>query len=374
MRVIGAPELSIVVCTYERPRNLSACLASIARQEGVRGRFEVVVADDGSRDATPRLVEEFRRAAGFPVLFTTREHDGFRPARCRNDGARACRGESLLFVDGDCVLPPGHVRAHLDRRREGVVQGGDCLRLTEEQSEALVGSGGAVAPPRSALFAERWRVTRNHLDARLNGLLRNPQKPKLFAGDFSLGRRDLERVNGFDERYRDWGGEDDDLRARLLQAGLEVRSLRDATCSFHRWHPPDATAPKRWTEGRNVPRLKRRFRLTRCVDGLSRRRMEDLSIRVRNAARHGAAVAAAFPFLAAPAPDGGRVEVEGLFLPGPEGFTGDVDVRLLVLGDRVTRPPLDQADVLVTDLPDVRFDGRPRFRTDELPRVWEAIL
>ena len=64
---------------------------------------------------------------------------------------------------------------------------------------------------------ERWRVARNDLDAKLNWLLRNPHKPKLFAGDFGMWRRDFERVNGFDQRFRDWGGEDDDLRTRLLR-------------------------------------------------------------------------------------------------------------------------------------------------------------
>lgn len=371
--VIAAPELSIVVCTYQRPRNLAACLDSIARQEGVGGRFELIVADDGSRDETSRVVEDFLQRVRFPVTFTTVEHQGFQPARCRNAGVRASSGAYLLFVDGDCVLPPDHARVHLERRRAGVVQGGDSYRLTAEQSDRAARGCGAEELERMAPFRERWRVMRNDWDARLNWLLRNPRKPKLFAGDIGIWRRDLESVNGFDQRFRGWGGEDDDLRTRLLTAGLRIRSVRHLTRSFHLWHPPDATVPGRWTEGPNASLVQRRFRLTRCVDGLVKRGMEDLSIRIRNGSRYASEVAEAFPYLTGPAA-GERADIECLFLPGVDGFTRRADCRVLVLTDRVARPPLDQADVLVTDFEDVRFDAGPRFRLAELHRILEVFL
>lgn len=334
----------------------------------------MTVADDGSRDETPRVVEQFARGVGFPVRFTTEEHEGGRIARCRNRGIRASRGEYLLFVDGDCVLPPGHVRAHLDCRAAGVAQTGDSYRLGPEASERVAGGGGAGELARSVSPGERLRVLRNDLDGKLNGLLRNPAKPKLFSGDVGIWRRDVERVNGFDERFVGWGGEDDDLRARLVQAGVTMRSIRHRTVSYHLWHPVDATVSRRWNEGPNAARVLRRSRLTRCVDGLVTRRMEDLSVRFRGGDAFLRLAASAYPFPARPVPSGERADVEFLFLPGSEGFSGDADCSVLVLADRVTRPPLEKADVLVTDLADVRFDGRPRWRLSELGRVWESIL
>jgi hypothetical protein len=221
---------------------------------------------------------------------------------------------------------------------------------------------------------ERWRVMRNDLDGKLNWLFRNPSKPKLFSGDVGVWRSDVERVNGFDERFQGWGGEDDDLRTRLLQAGVRMRSIRHLTVSYHLWHEADPTVSKRWNEGPNAARLQRPFRLTRCVDGLVRRPMEELSIRVRNGASFRQRVADAFPFLGEEAPAGQRADVELLFLPGSEGFTGNADCCVLVLAGQVPRPPLGKADVLVTDFADVRFDRRPRYRLDELSRVWESIL
>lgn len=337
------------------------------------GLFEVAVADDGSEDETLGLVEEFRREAAFPVAFTSHEHEGFQPARCRNEGVRITSAPYVLFVNCDCVLPPDHLRIHLSERRPALVVGSDSLRLPEEQSERVARGWRADEAARQAPLRERWRVTRDDLDAKLNWLFRNPGKPKLFADNIAVWRRDLSRVNGWDEKFRGWGGEDDDLRMRLLQAGLRIRSIRNLTRVLHLWHPPDPTVPRRWTEGRNAAFVQRGFRLTRCFDGLSKRRLEDLSIRVRNASRYRNTIVGALPFLREPAAPGERLEVECLFLPGTEGFTGDADCNVLVLADRVARPPFGRTDVLVTDLSDVRFAG-PRFSLNDIHRIWEVIL
>lgn len=363
-------EAAIVVCTYQRPRNLKLCLASIAAQTD--DRFELVVADDGSEDETAGLVREFERSVDFPVRFTTHRREGFHPARCRNEGVLASGAPYLLFVDGDCVLPRDHLQRHLERRAPMTVCAGDSFRLTREQSDRFAAGGGGIE--RLVPLRERWRVARNHLDAKLNWLFRNPGKPKLFAGNIGMWRRDLELVNGFDEKFVDWGGEDDDLRARLIQAGVTVRSIRDHTNNFHLWHAADPTVPARRLSGRNAPYLQRRFRLTRCVDGLVKRRLEDLSIRFCNSSRFPSLLGEGFPFLRQPAAPGDRVDVECLFLPGEEAFTGAADCNVLVLTAPVANPPFEGAHVLVTDLAAVHFDSGPRFRMSEIQRIWESIL
>ena len=46
-------EIAVVLTTYERPEHLERSLASLALQQGVDGKFEVIVTDDGSQDRTP---------------------------------------------------------------------------------------------------------------------------------------------------------------------------------------------------------------------------------------------------------------------------------------------------------------------------------
>jgi glycosyltransferase involved in cell wall biosynthesis len=263
------PDISLIVNTFQKPRHLALVLASIALQEGVDGRFEVVVADDGSDATTVEIISDFVRRAPFPVAFTTEPHDGFRLARVRNRGAAVAAGDTLLFLDGDSVLPPDHVAAHLAARRPGLAMLGDVVRLPEATSRELVPSGLAttdlrrLAPP-----AELGRMARRHRKSVFQNWIRHPSKPRLAGGNFAVWRDDYSRVNGSDERFLGWGQEDDDLGLRLRGAGVRLSSIIDRTFTYHVWHPSDPSATPRWRDGVNVHYFLRQGRLTRCRRGL----------------------------------------------------------------------------------------------------------
>ncbi len=207
-------EVAVLITTYQRPQNLRRVLESVRLQRGVEGRMEVIVCDDGSTDETPQVVAEFARQAPFPVAFTTHEHSAFQAARCRNDAVRASHAPHLLFVDGDCIIPPDHVRMHLEHRRPHTVLFGDSCKFDEATSASVtldtIASGEF---PRWAAASEVRRLRKTDRRARLYQFLRHRRKPKLLSNNMSLARADYERggVNGFDENYRGWGCEDDDL-------------------------------------------------------------------------------------------------------------------------------------------------------------------
>jgi glycosyltransferase involved in cell wall biosynthesis len=265
----SALELSVILTTYQRPKHLERSLASLALQRGVAGRFEVIVADDGSQDATHEVVHEFARRADFPVRLTTHPHIGYRVSLCRNDGVRASRGEYLLFSDADCILPPDHLATHLRARRPGVVRAGNCFRLSQQANERI-----DLAAIASEAFQdlvsrdERQRLMRLWFKNQYYQLIRHPSKPKLNACDFAIWRSDYEAVNGFDEGFVGWGCEDDDLGKRLRRAGVRIETIVRHTRVFHMWHPLDPTHPQDWRSGSNVNRLLAPGRPIRCKRGL----------------------------------------------------------------------------------------------------------
>jgi GT2 family glycosyltransferase len=113
-----------------------------------------------------------------------------------------------------------------------------------------------------------------HRKALVYSFLRHPTKPKLYGGNVGIFREDYQRINGYDENFRGWGCEDDDLRLRLRQAGVRIRSVLGATRTYHLWHPPGQTTPQRWRDGANVDYLHRQERSARCERGLSLRLSE----------------------------------------------------------------------------------------------------
>ncbi len=174
----------------------------------------------GSTDETPDIVQQYRKSVRFPVHFTTHPHGGFCPGRARNEGVAASRGEYVLLLDGDCMLPRDHVRVQLDRRRPGVVRVGDCIRLEPGPSASVseqFAAHGRLA--RLASIAERARIKLRAAKSTFYNLRNHPDRPRLIANNVALWRRDYERVNGFDQSYVGWGAEDDDFGFRLRRAG-----------------------------------------------------------------------------------------------------------------------------------------------------------
>jgi len=263
------PDVSLVITTYQKPRHLRLVLASVALQQGVDGRMELVVADDGSTDETVQVVERFAQSADFPVKLTTHRHAGFQVARCRNEAVTVSSAPYVVFVDGDCLLPPDFVQQHLRRRKFGAVMFGDTFRLDEHTSERIdetvVGLGAYldwVSP------VEHARLKRSDRKARWHDFFRHPTKPHLIACNVGIWRSDFERVNGFDENFEGWGQEDDDLGYRLRQADVRLQSIMRWARTYHVWHPRDATWTANWLDGRNVHYMFRENRPTRCLNGL----------------------------------------------------------------------------------------------------------
>lgn len=332
--VLDSTRVALLVSTFERPEHLRKCLLSIALQRGVGGQFEVIITDDGSGDDTLQVAADFAWNADFPVKVVTHAHRQFQLARCRNDGVLASRAPYLLFLDGDCLLPPDHVRQHLARRRAGLVRAGDCCRLSEEVSGRV--DDQAIRAGRFELWAppeELRRLAGQRHKAWFYNLVRHPTKPKLFGNNVGIWRQDYERVNGYDEQFEGWGCEDDDLRVRLRRAGVRIASILPWTRLYHLWHPPVPSHPGTWREGANVEYFRGLpDRSPRCRKGLV------------TLGAHGI-----------PDETGREGFAELMFWPGRAQFSGRAKWKVLVVAEDAPRAQRPAADLVVTrrDLPDL---------------------
>lgn len=350
---MSQPEIALIVSSFERPRHLRRVLASIAAQRGVAGGLEVVVTDDGSRDESPRLVRQFAASASFPVKFTTHPHDGFQLARCRNEGVAASTAPHLLFLDGDCILPPDHVRKHLDRRQQGYALAGYYIYLDEEISERITEDDVRQGRYQQlASWSQRLGMGWRHVRATYYSLLRDATRPKLLGGNIGIARADYERVNGYDENFRGWGCEDDDLRLRLRAGGVGVASIAWWTHTYHLWHPKAPSAPTTWRAGGNVEYLQRPLRLSRCMAGLTKRRLQDLRIAFAGPRPSRNTLDKLLPLWCRVALNSPRAahepaEIE-LAFAGQGTFSNHCDCRVLIVprGQAASRELIRQADAI----------------------------
>jgi glycosyltransferase involved in cell wall biosynthesis len=344
-------------------------------QRDVGNKMEVVVCDDGSTDDTQRVVEAFAGSVDFPVRFATHPHSTFQLSRCRNEGVRESTAPYLLFLDGDCLLPPDHVAVQLERRRTGVTRAGTFIRLDQAASERIdeeaIRRGDFVrwAP------AEEIRKMRNKgRRSIVYEWLRHPTKPRLAGNNIAVWRADYERINGFDENFEGWGWEDDDFGLRLRRAGVRLRSILAWTAIFHMWHPSHETIPPSGEIGKNEKYLNRRGGLVRCRNGFVKRPLNDLRWHVIGAP--AAVLPSWLPLKhGSSATRGSRPEVEILVWPGTGEFSGQADCNILVaLNQSPTVSRLArQAHVVVTDGEPSTGDSRSIFRLHQLEEVLKAV-
>ena len=90
--------ISVVIPAHNEERYLGACLQALREQTYPRSRFEVIVVDNASTDATARIARKF----GALVVREPRRSIG----RARQRGARVAQGEILASTDADTIVPP----------------------------------------------------------------------------------------------------------------------------------------------------------------------------------------------------------------------------------------------------------------------------
>ncbi len=119
------PFLSVVIRSKDEADRLRLTLASLECQAA---DCEIVVVDDGSSDHTAQVIAEM--AGSLPITGLRHEQARGRSA-ASNAGARAARGEVLLFHDGDTLFGPDSLAAHasLHARSPGILVRGETLHL-----------------------------------------------------------------------------------------------------------------------------------------------------------------------------------------------------------------------------------------------------
>jgi glycosyltransferase involved in cell wall biosynthesis len=97
-------KISIVIPAYNEEKALPSVLEKVREVlEGAGYDWEIIVVDDGSRDATPRI------AASYPWVRLIRHPYNMGGGRARNTGIQAASGDVVVIMDGDDTYPPGEI-------------------------------------------------------------------------------------------------------------------------------------------------------------------------------------------------------------------------------------------------------------------------
>jgi glycosyltransferase involved in cell wall biosynthesis len=235
-------KITVVLSAFERGDYLRLALLCLGHQARVPD--EVVVTDDGSEEDIAAAVAE--SVKGLPldrVKYVRQENRGFRLARNRNNGIRGSSGDYLVFWDQDVTATRGYLEVFSGHGQPGQFLVAFPVLLDRAQTalvrpEAVARGDYADLLTRAQVRSIHRQYVKDTFYYYAGRLMRGRgHRPKVRGGYFGISRHDLERVDGFDENYRGWGAEDDDLGRRLYRAGVVGRTAFRDEFPLHLWHP-----------------------------------------------------------------------------------------------------------------------------------------
>lgn len=254
---------SLLITTYNWKEALGACLDSVARQTVLPG--EVLIADDGSRDDTKCLIEEYARNCPFKVLHIWQEDEGFRAAKIRNKAIAKASFDYILMVDGDMVLFPSFIQDHLDAAQSGCFAQGTRIIAGQEASAKVVANKIHRLNPFAADIRNRKNAVRSPLLSKMAS-----GQCKSIAGirtcNFAAWRKDILSVNGFNEAFEGWGREDSEFAVRLINSGVLRKNLKFAANAIHLYHRENSRG--NFDKNDSILASAIASKMTRCENGI----------------------------------------------------------------------------------------------------------
>ncbi len=207
---------SIIIPSFNRADEIFELLQSLAKLNFPLERFEIIVADDGSTDNTPQIVEQLRHLFPFDLKYFTQTNQG--PGAARNLGMNQASGDFFIFVDSDVTVPPDWL-ANIDRA------------LNEEQADAFGGPDTYRKDFPALLKAINYSMTSFLTTGGLRGK-KGKKLAKFYPRSFNMGlSRELwQKIGGFSNLRH---GQDIEFSNRILKSGAKVIFVADAPV-FHK--------------------------------------------------------------------------------------------------------------------------------------------
>lgn len=205
--------LSVIVPVLGAAEKLTIFLGGVLLQSLERSKFDLIVVDDGSLPGLNAVFDKFKECFdGAQTTFIRHEENQGR-AKARNSGISKAVGDVLLFVDVDNVPTVDAFEKILEQFADG-------------ELKAVRGSVRCNIDNVSKSAYTRF------FDSRYLGARKIPSGPlsyRYFASDaIAISRLALEKVGYFDEQFRAYGCEDEELGCRVKAHGIPFYFASDA--------------------------------------------------------------------------------------------------------------------------------------------------
>lgn len=235
---------SVIAAFYNNIKYLKLVLAGFERQ--TETDFELIIADDGSTEEVIKEIESISSNYSFRIKHIWHPDKGFRKNKILNQAILTSSSDYLIFIDSDCVPHSRFVEEHLNEGEDKNVLTGRRVNLSQKLTNLLTEQNikdGFLEKKYLKIIYDGLFGKSNYVEKGFylkNKFLRNTLNKKyrgLLGCNFSLYKKDILTINGFDERYEAPSiGEDSDIEFRLSLNCVKVKSLNHIAVQYHLYH------------------------------------------------------------------------------------------------------------------------------------------
>lgn len=230
--------VSLIISTYNSPQMLELCLKSVLQQSVLPD--EVLIADDGSKEDTKKIIHMFQQNAPMPINHVWHEDHGFRLTVIRNKAIAQARMDYIIQIDGDIILHRHFIKDHKQFARKGSFVSGSRVNIQPELSKELLSTKRITIPIHSRGVHNKLNGLRCKLITRLMQNYKRSNIMYVRGCNMGFWKEDLIKVNGYNENMIGWGREDSEIACRLTFAGIQKRFIKNAAIAFHIFHPENS--------------------------------------------------------------------------------------------------------------------------------------
>ena len=242
----SALKTALVITTYNQPEFLELALETALRQK--LAPYEIIVADDGSKEETERVVREAAKKSSITIKHVWQEDLGFRLDHSRNNAIAAAEADYLILIDGDCFLGDYFIHDHVRFARPGRYVAGTRGNIDRELRKKIL----ETRCTKVAFFTKGTSKKFNLIRSLPLAMLLSRDKPEKQSETSSLAtwrlgvaganlaffRSDAEKVNGFNELMTYHGGNDQEFCTRLDHSGVTRFKMYHYGANYHFKHDP----------------------------------------------------------------------------------------------------------------------------------------
>ncbi|ELY5574855.1 glycosyltransferase [Campylobacter jejuni] len=230
---------ALIITTYNQKERLALVLDSVKNLEPLPD--EVLIADDGSREDTAKLIQAYQKDFPCKLEHIWQEDEGFRAAASRNKAINASNSEYIILIDGDMILEKNFIGDHLNfASLKTILQGSRTILNKNESKELLSKNDFSLAFDKKG-FKNQRNIFLAKCVYKFSKLTKKFfKKSQLVKGsktcNMSFYKSDFEAIEGFNEKFIGWGREDSEFVARFLFNDGVFKRLKFNALAYHIYH------------------------------------------------------------------------------------------------------------------------------------------